>query len=96
MANIKEKVKNFWENHKTDICVVGGIAAVSIGAGVWAYKAYMGGFNWGAANGFHNAIDWLDEHFPEEIKAREFVEAWMKEHPDETVFVKPSGKLIKN
>lgn len=96
MANIKEKAKNFWENHKTDICVVGSIAAVSIGAGVLAYKAYMGGFNYGVMAGFNATLDWLDKTFPEESKARELYEAWAKEHPDQLVWVKPSGKMITN
>lgn len=95
MANIKEKVKNFWEEHKTDICVIGGIAIVSIGVGVWTYKSYMDGFRYGTANGFHLALDWFDGTFPEESRLNELWNAWVKEHPEETLWVKPSGKVIK-
>ena len=95
MANIKEKVKNFWEDHKVDIITVGGIATVSIGAGVYVYKCYMSGFRYGVAVGFNTALDWLDENFPAEFKARELYEAWVKENPESVVWVNNFGKVVK-
>lgn len=95
MANIKNKVKNFWEDHKKDILVVGGIAAASVGASVWAYKLYMGGFNYGVATGFNSTLDWLDQTFPEESKARELWEAYKQVHPEDVLYVTGTGKIIK-
>lgn len=95
MANIKNKVKGFWEDHKKDICVVGGVAAVSIGAGVWAYSLYAGGFNYGQAVGFNNAIKWLDDTFPDESKAGELWEAYQQNNPENILKFNIFGHKVK-
>lgn len=70
MSNIKEKAKNFWEDHKVDIIWMTSGAVIAIGAGVIAYKSYRDGFIDGGACGCHIMMDWLDNTFPGESHAR--------------------------
>ena len=95
MSNIKEKAKNFWEEHKVDIIWMTSGAAIAIGAGVIAYKSYCGGFLDGGAYGCQLMIDWLDKTFPGESHARELYDRYAKEHPDQIVHRKGFGKWSK-
>lgn len=92
MSNIKEKAKNYWEENKVKIIAVGGAAVVTLGAGFIAYKSYKDGFIDGGIIGGYVMIDWLDKTFPEESKARELVDRYIKEHPEKIVRRKGLGK----
>lgn len=95
MSNFKTKAKNFWENHKTDVIAVGAAAVAAIGVGVYTIHCYNSGYKYGAAAGFNAAFDWIDEHFPEQIKAKELWENYIKENPDKICTITPSGKVIE-
>lgn len=92
MSNIKEKAKNYWEEHKFDIITIGTGAGIIIGAGVLAYKSYCSGFLDGGMTGADLMIDWLDKTFPGESHARELYERYAKEHPDQIVHRKGFGR----
>ena len=92
MSNIKEKAKNYWEEHKVDIIAIGSGAAIVIGAGLIAYKSYCNGFVDGGMTGCQLAFDWLDKTFPGESHARELYERYAKEHPEEIVHRTGFGK----
>lgn len=95
MANIKNKVKGFWEDHKEEILVTGVSFAVLIGVGVGASKLYAGGFNYGQAVGFNNAIKWLDDTFPDESKACELWEAYQQNNPENILKFNIFGHKVK-
>ncbi len=94
MCNIKEKAKNYWEEHKVGI-IVSGVATVVVGGGLIAFKSYANGFIDGGMVGYHLAIDWLDKTFPGESHARELYERYAKEHPEEIVHRTGFGKWSK-
>ena len=91
MSNIKEKAKNYWEDHKVDIIVCGAATTV-IGIGLIASKLYRNGFIDGGMYGCHIMMDWLDKTFPGESHARELYERYAKEHPDQIIHRKGFGK----
>lgn len=85
MANIKEKVKNYWEEHKTDIIFYGSVTVLTVEAIIVAYRSYKKGFMDGAVTGTYVLMDWLEKTFPGESNAKELFERYMREHPDEVV-----------
>lgn len=88
MSNFKQKAKDFWVKNKSDI-IETGLLIVAVGTAAFAFaKAYQTGFVRGGMVGFHETLNWLDETFPEESKAKALWEAYQQAHPDEVVNVK--------
>lgn len=95
MNKIKEKANNFWEEHKSTVKKVG--VGICIGAGVivtgkLVKSAYVGGVMDGTVLGFHAAMEWLDDNFPEESKAKELYKSFVEAHPDDIVYRIGFGK----
>lgn len=85
MANIKEKAKNYWEEHKSDIVFYGSVTVLTVEAIYVAWRSYKKGFIDGGVVGGYVMLDWLEKTFPGESNARELFERYVKEHPDEIV-----------
>lgn len=92
MGNFKQKAKELWKDNWGYI-VAGGLGLILAGGtGFMISKMYKDGFVDGGMVGFHAAMEWLDETFPEESKAKALYEAYCKAHPEEIVHRQGLGK----
>lgn len=89
MGNVKvtkEKIKAFWDKHKTKVIVGAVVVASGIVVKITNDRSFVNGAVNGLVAGFHGAIDWFDEEYPD-LHLRERYDDYVKEHPDDIIYV---------
>lgn len=89
MGNVKvtkEKIKAFWDKHKTKVIVGAVVVASGIVVKITNDRSFVNGAVNGLVAGFHGAIDWFDEEYPD-LHLRERYDYYVKEHPDDIIYV---------
>lgn len=80
--NFKERTKEFYEEHKKMIFVVGGLTVLTL-MKLYNSATYTKGFMDGGVNSFYITMDYFDENHGTNLN--KIFEEFSKEHPEQIV-----------
>lgn len=59
MKNIKEQMTDLWNNHRTEVMIVGGLLGI-MAASTFGYSKYVQGFKDGGIAAMKNTVTCID------------------------------------